>query len=78
MPAGCLAGLSAWPGFAWGRAIARSAYAHGGSPKSVDLAVLRTVTRKIIVAWTCCRPTPLAGRSPPSLTTRFAVGQDAR
>jgi hypothetical protein len=31
---------------------ARSAYAHGGSPKSVDLAVLRTVTRKIIVAWT--------------------------
>jgi hypothetical protein len=30
---------------------ARSAYAHGGSPKSVDLAALRTVTRKVMVAW---------------------------
>ena len=29
----------------------RSNYAHGNSPKKVDLAALRTLTRKIITAW---------------------------
>ena len=29
----------------------RSSYAHGNSPKKVDLAALRTLTRKVITAW---------------------------
>jgi hypothetical protein len=70
MPAGCLAGLSAWPGFAWGRAMARSAYAHGGSLQERGPGGPADRTRKIIVAWTVLSADALAGRSWPFLTTR--------
>jgi hypothetical protein len=29
----------------------RSAYAHGGQPKTVDLAALRSLTRRVMVTW---------------------------
>jgi hypothetical protein len=58
---------------------ARPAYAHGGSPKSVDLAALRTITREIIVAWIVLSAESPAGQSPPSLTTRcYRPGRSMR
>jgi hypothetical protein len=58
---------------------ARSAYAHGGSPMSVDLAALRTITREIIVAWIVLSAESPAGQSPTSVTTRcYRPGRSMR